>query len=579
MSARRQAWGRGVAALAWLWRWPRWRPSSTRGQLTFQYTVVFSLLLILAAGLLYFTLNWILFWNIDNELQSEAALVKQYISFDNGKPVLRSHVRDVDESYDLNTIFNVSQIVNTEGLPVKSSPELTAFGYSFEPKQLKGLVAMQPPPTFTTMGGRRDEEVRFVNTILMGPGGQRYLMQIGTRLKPINDTQDTFLWVMLMLLPVTVALSALGGSVMAKRTLKPVTDMTHAALNISASNLSLRLPTRGRKDELDELAGAFNAMIARLQQSFDKMNEFAANVSHELRTPLQAMQGETELALIERAPLADCRRVLESNLEEIDRLKRMIRNLLVLAQADAGEMRPRLEPMDLNELVRDLVEQMRVVAQARGVELRAHTAAPVPVRADSLRLRQMVLNLIDNAVKYTPAGGHIEVRVERAPSPSATAHPDKEGKEGREGKEARDAKDAKEVRLQVRDTGVGISAEDLPQIFDRFFRADKSRSRGLAGEDGCGLGLPIVKWVAEAHGGSVEVASAPGQGSSFIVHLPLAPLPVNAAPPLGAALGAASRRHEQNGHPLPPVEVHPQATSGSGPAKSGEPPAAGVGTA
>jgi heavy metal sensor kinase len=361
----------------------------------------------------------------------------------------------------------------------------------------------------------------------MGPGGQRYLMQIGTRLKPINDAQDTFLWVMLMLLPVTVALSALGGSIMAKRTLKPMTDMTHAALNISASNLNLRLPTRGRKDELDELAGAFNAMIARLQQSFDKMNEFAANVSHELRTPLQAMQGETELALIERAPLADCRRVLESNLEEIDRLKRMIRNLLVLAQADAGEMRPRLEPMDLNELVRDLVEQMRVVAQARGVELRAHTAAPVPVRADSLRLRQMVLNLIDNAVKYTPAGGHIEVRVERTPG---TAHADKEGKE---------ARDAKEVRLQVRDTGVGISAEDLPQIFDRFFRADKSRSRGLAGEDGCGLGLPIVKWVAEAHGGSVEVASAPGQGSSFIVHLPLSPVPGNAAPPPAGGVGTA----------------------------------------
>src|SRR6185312_7349585 len=269
--------------------WPpfSWRPSSTRGQLTFQYTVVFSLILVLAASLLYLTLNWILFWNIDNELQDEAALVKQYISFDGGKPVLRSHTEDADESYDLNTIFNVSQIFNTEGIPVKPSPELTAFGYSFEPKQLKGLMAMQPPPTFTTMGGRRDEEVRFVNTILMGPNGHRYLLQIGTRLKPINDAQDTFLWVMLMLLPVTVVLSAVGGSVMAKRTLKPVTDMTHAVQSISASNLSRRLPTRGRPDELDELAETFNAMIARLQQSFAKMNEFAANVSHELRTPLQ----------------------------------------------------------------------------------------------------------------------------------------------------------------------------------------------------------------------------------------------------------------------------------------------------
>jgi len=476
-----------------------WRPASTRGQLTLQYTVVFSLMLVLAAGLLYFTLNWILFWNIDNDLQNEAALVKQYIRFDQGKPVLLSHAPDLDESYDLNTIFATSQILNVEGVPVKSSPELTAFGFSFEPKQLKGLVAMQPPPTFTTMGGRRDEQVRFVNTILNSADGHRYLMQIGTRLKPINDAQDTFLWVMLMLLPVTVVLSAGGGSVLAKRTLKPVTDMTHAAQTISASNLSQRLPMRGRRDELDELAETFNAMIARLQQSFDKMNEFAANVSHELRTPLQAMQGETELALLARAPLGECRRVLESNLEEIDRLNRMIRNLLVLAQADAGEMRPKLEAMDLNELVRDLVEQMRVVAQARGVELRAATSAPVPLRADSLRLRQMVLNLIDNAVKYTPGGGRIEVRVERAPGAAGP-----------------------EARLLVRDSGVGIAAEDLPRIFDRFYRADKSRTRSEAGAEGCGLGLPIVKWVAETHGGSVEVSSLPGQGSSFTVHLPLA---------------------------------------------------------
>ncbi len=478
-----------------------WRPSSTRGQLTFQYTVVFSLLLFLAAGLLYFTLNWILFLNVDNGLQDEAALVKQYIRFVDGTPGLSAGAAEADQSYDVNTIFKLSQILNSDGMPVKPSPELSAFGYALTPKILKSLVAMEPPPPFTTEGRRRDQQMRIVNTILTGPEGERYLLRLGTQLKPIHDAQDMFLWVMLMLLPVTVVLSAVGGSVMAKRTLKPVTDMTHAAQSISASNLSRRLPTRGRRDELGELAETFNAMIARLQQSFDKMNEFAANVSHELRTPLQAMQGETELALIARAPLGECRRVLESNLEEIDRLNRMIRNLLVLAQADAGEMRPQLEGMDLNELVRDLVEQMRAVAEARNVELRAETAAPVPLRADSLRLRQMVLNLIDNAVKYTPPGGRIEVRVERvAPG------------RGRS-----------EARLLVRDSGIGINAEDLPHIFDRFYRADKSRTHSAAGVEGCGLGLPIVKWVAETHGGTVEVTSQPGQGSSFLVRLPLAP--------------------------------------------------------
>ncbi len=468
-----------------------WKPSTTRGQLTFQYTVIFSLILILAAALLYGLLSWILFWNIDNELQDEAGRVKQYISFDQGKPVLTYTNKDPDESYDLNTIFRVSQISDAEGNLVKPSPEMVVFGLSLEPRELQRIMARRP--SFTTVGGRREEEVRLVNVILHGPDQRHYLLQIGTRLKPINDTLDTFLWVMLMMLPVTVVLSAVGGYIMADRTLKPVSQMTHAAQSISASNLSQRLPTRGRGDELDELAETFNAMIARLEESFRKMREFAGHVSHELRTPLQAMQGETELALVALAPLSECRRVMESSLEEIDRLNRMIRSLLVLAQADAGEVQPKLELMDLNELVRDLVEQMQVVAASRDIELRAFTSAPVPVLADGLRLRQMMLNLIDNALKYTAAGGRIEVRVERQ---------------------------QQLARVRVKDSGIGIGPDDLPHIFERFYRAEKSRTRS-GNIDGCGLGLPIVKWVAETHGGWVEVSSQPGQGSDFVVNLPL----------------------------------------------------------
>lgn len=468
------------------------KPTSVRGQLTLQYTLVFSVILVLAAGLLYAVLTWIIYWNIDSELQDEANFVKQYIQFDaKDQPILA--VAGATDSGDLNAIFRLAQISDASGHLVKQSPELKGLGFSLEPGELKRILVERP--TFTTHGWPREEEIRFANAVLRGPKNQPYLLQIGARLKPINDALATFLWVMLMLLPVTVVISAVAGSVMGKRTLKPVADVTRAAQLITASNLSQRIPVTGG-DELAELAQTCNAMIARLEASFQQMNEFAANVSHELRTPLQAIQGETELALVSQAPLAECRRVLESNLEEIDRLNRMIRNLLVLAQADAGQVQPRLEAMDLNELVRDLVEQMQVVAAARNIGLRAVTSAPVPLRADSLRLRQMMLNLIDNALKYTPPGGRIEVRVERHP--------------GR-------------ARVQVRDTGVGIEAEDLPHIFERFYRADKSRSRGGAGApDGCGLGLPMVKWVAELHHGNVEVASIPGQGTSFTVNLPLA---------------------------------------------------------
>ena len=469
-----------------------WNPSTTRGQLTLQYTLVFSVILIAAAGLLFGILHWIIYWNIDNELQDEAYRVSQYVHFVNHKPELVLAQRNLGKTYTLDSIFRIAQIADAQGRVIKQSPVLAVLGFTLQPSQLRRIL--NDRATFYTWGAPRAEEIRFANDIIYGPQGHPYLLQIGTRLKPINDALDTFLWVLLMLLPVTIAISAVGGFIMAERTLRPVSDMTWAAQSITASNLSQRLPTRHKGDELDELAETFNAMFARLQESFRKMSEFAANVSHELRTPLQSMQGETELALVNQAPLHECRRVLESNLEEIDRLNRMIRNLLVLAQADAGEVKPRLEPMDLNELVRDLVDQMRVVASAREVRLRAFTSAPVPIMADGLRLRQMMLNLLDNALKYTPAGGWVEVRVDR-----------------RHGV----------ARVQVSDSGVGILAEDLPHIFERFYRADKSRSRG-GGADGCGLGLPIVKWVAETHGGRVEVHSVPGAGSEFQVHLPLA---------------------------------------------------------
>ncbi len=464
------------------------RPSTIRGQLTLQYTLIFSVILVLAAALLYGLLNAVIYWDIDNELQDEAGRVAQYIQFQNGKPVL-ADPHDAGEG-DLNTIFRIAQISDAQGNLVKQSPELTVLGLTLKRHELKRILAERP--SLITHGWPKEEEIRFANVVIYGPGHQPYLLQIGTRLKPINDALDTFLWVLLMLLPVTVVISAVGGFIMSKRTLKPVADMTHAAQQISASNLTQRLPTSGRGDELEELAGTFNEMIGRLEASFRQMSEFSANVSHELRTPLQAMQGETELALVSQAPLGECRRVLESNLEEIDRLNRMVRNLLVLAQADAGEVQPRLEPMDLNELVRDLVEQMQVVADARGLRLRAFTSAPVPLLADALRLRQMMLNLIDNALKYTPAGGRVEVRVERQQG---------------------------SARVSVRDNGVGISAEDLPHIFERFYRADKSRTRSMV--DGCGLGLPMVKWVAELHGGSVLVTSTPGKGSDFVVNLPV----------------------------------------------------------
>jgi signal transduction histidine kinase len=243
-------------------------------------------------------------------------------------------------------------------------------------------------------------------------------------------------------------------------------------------------------DELDQMAEAFNEVVAHLERAVDDMKHFSAAMAHEIRTPLAAIRADMELSLSARRSADGHRQAVAGQLEEIDKLTRLVGQLLTLARAEAGELSVKHEPVRLAELCSSILESMEPVAQAKGVTLTCEPSAPAAVTGDRGWIERLVLNLVDNALKFTPSGGAVAVSV---------------------------AQERRAVALVVRDTGIGIPADALPHVFERFYRADAARSRS---QDGAGLGLSLVKWIVERHEGTIDVVSNPGHGTTVTVRFP-----------------------------------------------------------
>jgi heavy metal sensor kinase len=326
---------------------------------------------------------------------------------------------------------------------------------------------------------------------LISSAGQTYLLQVGVSLNSADSALNVFLQTLLWSVPIGLLAAMLAGRWMTGLGLAPLVRFAAATREIDVSNLSQRLPVRGTGDELDEVATAFNETLTRLERAVGEMRQFSTALAHELRTPLAALRGEIEMSL--RQPQADEQqtRRLASQLEEIDRLKRLIAQLLMLARAESGDISLTRVEIDLAGLVAALVDQLEPVAEAKGVDLQFEPAGSVRLMADEEWLKRLVLNLVDNAIKFTAAGGRVDVRVRV---------------------------EAERAVFQISDTGIGISAELLPRIFDPFVRADPSRSHRT---EGAGLGLSLVKWIIDRHNGRIDVQSTPSLGSTFTIYLPL----------------------------------------------------------
>ncbi|MGO9230387.1 MAG: ATP-binding protein [Bryobacteraceae bacterium] len=311
-------------------------------------------------------------------------------------------------------------------------------------------------------------------------------------------------------IPGAALLGWLVGWLVAGRALTPVRDVAQAAQRITGSNLGLRIPSRQAGDELDYLILTFNRMIERLEASFRQMKQFSADVSHELRTPITGIRGQLEVALMTAGTTDQYREAMFNALQDIDRLSQIVRALLLLSQAESGQLSLVRTRLDLGLVLEDLAEQFQIPAEGGGVRLAAQCVPGCYVDADRVQIERMITNLLSNALKFTPAGG--EVRLHARPV------------EGN-------------VELVVEDTGRGIPAEHLPHIFDRFYRVPGSGT-APAPDQGLGLGLSFVAWIAKAHNGVIDVQSTPGKGTRFIITLPAAgaaALPERATSPVGLA--------------------------------------------
>lgn len=316
----------------------------------------------------------------------------------------------------------------------------------------------------------------------------------------LQDVGQTFLWV----IPLTLLLASAGGYYLGRKSLAPVVSMSEQARHIGAANLHQRLPVLNQRDELGYLARTFNDLLERLEKSFEHQRRFMADASHELRSPVAVISGEAEVTLSKAArPLEQYRESLEIIRQEGLRLSRIVEDLFTLARADAGQYPLSPGRFYLDELVSDCVRAARSLATSRRIAVAYQSNGELPMRADEALIRRMMMNLLDNAIKYAPEGGRVSVECKLAGSQNAV--------------------------ITVTNSGNGIPADQRERIFERFFRVQKARPESETDLAGAGLGLPIARWIAEAHHGSLSLLHSDGTGTTFEARIPADQSAVSAA--------------------------------------------------
>ncbi|HYL74124.1 MAG TPA: ATP-binding protein [Bryobacteraceae bacterium] len=457
-----------------------------RWSIRIRLTVWYSLVLL--AGLALFgTGIWVvvsrsLLASLDESLAAQAKGVTTILRAESDPSELHDLREELSEYARATPGGNLMEVRDSQGQPILSSKALPAdFTAGLTAATSQSVFAMQVIPS----GHLRT----YTTTTLVK--GSLYWIRVATPLDPTEATlrrvKALFLWTA----PAVLLLASLGGYWISRRALAPVDAITNAARSIGIQNLSQRLAVPGAGDELQRLSETWNGMLARLESAVKRLSQFTADASHELRTPIALIRTTAELSLRrERAPEI-YREALRQVVAESERTTRLIEDLLLLARADAGLPALPLERIELTPLLRDVCQQGQVLAEARQLQISTDVPdQPVYVQANDPELRRLILLLLDNAVKYTPAGGRINVAL---------------------------ASDTAGATLAVCDTGVGIPDSALPHVFERFYRVDESRNRD---DGGAGLGLSIAKWIADRHHASLEAESVLGQGSTFRVRFP-----------------------------------------------------------
>ena len=458
---------------------------SVRTRLTLWYAGVLALSLIVFAVIVYYAAAGIFYSHQDESLRSTA------------ETVASAYVQELEEEHSVAIANQVVlaqmvfpnrfvEVIDTEGRVVAWSGNLT------------GHPLIVPEQALTEVRQRGVSFVVLNNLrVALVPLSRDRNRQLGFAVvaEPLAVIEDGLRHLRRNFfagVPLILLLASLGGYFLARKSLSPITLMNQQTQRITAENLSSQLDVANPRDEVGRLATTINALLARLNAAFQQQQRFIADASHELRTPIAVLRGETEVALEQERPTAEYKESLRQIKEEAERLSRIVENLFILARQPVDASAIVKLPVRLNEVVADCVRAAQVLATQKGLRLKVGRSFPeMELDGDDEMLKRMLLNLLDNAVKYTPRGGEVDVELARQNG---------------------------NARIVVTDTGIGIPTEDQQRIFDRFYRVDKARSRALGG---AGLGLSIARWIVEAHEGKLTVESTPGRGSAFTVELPL----------------------------------------------------------
>jgi heavy metal sensor kinase len=474
--------------------------SSVRVRLTLWYTAVLACALVALALATYLVLRR------NSARLTDAAIIEMAESF---LTTVKAEARDtpgpeglkegieqaISEHKYRDTVFVA---LDSEGRIIASSDiQLVPTGLSATtPKMLEDAMDRSTHETqpFRTIRLRDHSYRSYVRHFAIG--GTECTLLVLQSLHRQEEFLKSVLSAFALAIPLSVVLASGGGYFLARRSLSPVVEMSTQAGRIGADNLHERLNVTNSQDELGHLAQSFNGLLDRLDQSFEQQRRFMADASHELRTPVAILCGETDVALSQpsRSP-EDYRASLDILRAEAKRLKHIVEDLFTLARADAGQYPLTLGDFYLDELVTECSRSVRTLAAAKRITLCCDASKEMPIHADEALLRRMIMNLLDNAIKYTPPGGNVSVTW--------------------------DVEDS-QYRVTVSDTGRGIPSELQPRIFERFFRADEVRSRSDSDGGGAGLGLSISRWIVQAHGGRLELTRSDRTGSTFTVLLPVA---------------------------------------------------------
>jgi len=478
---------------------------SIRVRLTTWYAGVMLAGLTLFAVSVWFVLNRSLYETIDESLEDRVSGVRRF-------------VQDHTEAFSLDEIreeFREHSVLGPGGDLFQVCDAQGNWLYRSAPLADSEVVIRVP----RVLPGRGIYETRRVQkTVLrflsrpIEVRGQQYTVQVAAPIRELLEATDRFHLTLLLLVPGVLLIASAGGYWLSRRALAPVDRIIDDADTIGERNLEQRLAVPTTGDELERLSRTINRMIERLESAFRRVTQFTADASHELRTPIALIRTTAELALRKERSPWDYEKALQQILTESERTSELIDNLLTLARADSGQASLQLLPLDLKSTLKETVAAAQRLAEIRGLTFEAEMpGGAVTVLGDQTMLHRLGMILVDNALKYTPPPGCVHLTLRR------------------EGQSA---------VLGVRDSGIGIPPDDLPHIFERFYRADKVRTR----EGGAGLGLSIAKWIVEQHRGQIRVEAAPAHGSTFCVYLPLAEQ-VSWSSPGGTGAGSCSGSH------------------------------------